>query len=101
MRILLAVLIGLALCGCSAQKDFQEAERATDGLNPKRQKQAPQNYEACLFQSSTARKFPDLLQRDQHLDYAVALGQWLKGFTQHCAHHLFAIGALHGIACFR
>jgi hypothetical protein len=30
MRILAAILIGLALCGCSSQQKFQEAERATD-----------------------------------------------------------------------
>ncbi len=30
MRILAAVLVGLALCGCSSQEKFQEAERATD-----------------------------------------------------------------------
>jgi hypothetical protein len=30
MRILAAVLIGLALCGCSSQEKFQQAERSTD-----------------------------------------------------------------------
>jgi hypothetical protein len=30
MRILAIILIGLSLCGCSSQKNFQEAERATD-----------------------------------------------------------------------
>lgn len=50
MRILFAALIGLALCGCSTQKDFQEAERATDDFHL----QAAKGNYAGIYDASSA-----------------------------------------------
>lgn len=72
MRILLAVLIGAALCGCSSQKNFQEAERATDDFH---MQMAKRNYGVIYDASGPAIR--DTGSRDQFISMLRALHQRL------------------------
>ncbi|MGZ4877186.1 MAG: hypothetical protein ACXV8X_06750 [Candidatus Angelobacter sp.] len=62
MRILLSVLIGVALCGCSSQKNFQEAERATDEFH---MQMAKGNYGGIYDASGPAIR--ETASRDQFI----------------------------------
>src|SRR4029077_20299703 len=70
MRIFIAVFVGLILCGCSSQKDFQEAERATDDFH---MQMAKRNYGSIYDASGPAIR--DMASRDQFISMLRALDQ--------------------------
>jgi len=72
MRILFAVFIGIVLCGCSSQKDFQEAERATDEFHLQL---ARGNYGGIYDASGPAIR--DTASRDQFISMMQGLNQKL------------------------
>jgi hypothetical protein len=68
MRRLLAVLIGVIVCGCSSQKNFQEAERATDDFH---MQMAKRNYGGIYDASGPAIR--NTAARDQFVSMLQAL----------------------------
>jgi hypothetical protein len=72
MRIFLAVLIGVVLCGCSSQKNFQEAERATDEFH---MQVAKGNYGGIYDASGPAIR--DTASREQFITMMQGLNQKL------------------------